>query len=333
MKKILVIRFSSIGDIVLTTPVIRALKEQLKCEIHAVTKEKYKGLYTSNSNIDKVISFEKNESEIIGELQNEEYDFIVDLQKNIRSFRIRKSLQKPFGTFPKLNFKKWMLVNFKIDLLPDVHIVDRYFEAVKLLGVQNDGKGLDYFIPENEKVIPSSLDKRLSEKYVAYVIGGQHKTKILPAGKIAEVISGTNYMSVLLGGKEDFERGEEIVKLTGNNNVINLCGKLSLNQSASLVKQSSVVVTNDTGLMHIAAAFHKPVVSVWGNTVPKFGMYPYIPGDRDKVVISEVAGLKCRPCSKIGYDKCPGKHFKCMELQNTDFIINSVNRLLTENNI
>ncbi len=325
MKKILLIRFSSIGDIVLTTPVIRALKKQLKCELHALTKKQNENLFINNPYIDKVFTFQNSEKEVIPSLKNEEYDFIADLQKNIRSARVRKALNKPFGTFPKLNIEKWLLVNFKINKLPDVHIVDRYFEAVKSLNVNNDFEGLDYFIPKKDEVKPETIDKSLSEGYIAFVIGGQHYTKILPPEKISEIINNIEFPAVLLGGKEDFERGEDVKKLTPGKKVINTCGKYNLNQSASLVEQSKLVISNDTGLMHIAAAFKKPVISIWGNTVPEFGMYPYLPGEEEKVFISEVKGLKCRPCSKIGHKRCPKKHFKCMMNQDTGKIVEVVN--------
>jgi heptosyltransferase-2 len=323
-QKILLIRFSSIGDIVLTTPVVRTLKDQLGCELHTLTRLPNKGLYENNPYVDKVFVFEKSEKEAITGLQKENYDFVVDLQKNIRSARVRRALGVPAAAFPKLNIEKWMLVNLKINRLPDLHVVDRYFEAVKRLGVKNDLKGLDYFIPAKDKLEPEQLHQSFRDGYVAFVIGGQHATKIFLPEKVAGVINKLSFPVVLLGGKEDVERGEEIVKMVKNKIVVNACGKFSLNASASLVEQCKVLVTNDTGLMHIGAAFRKPVVSVWGNTVPEFGMYPYMPGDENKVFISEIKGLKCRPCSKIGHKKCPKGHFRCMMEQDENTLARKV---------
>ncbi len=324
MKKILLIRFSSIGDIVLTTPVVRALKQQLECELHALTKKQNRGLYENNPYVDQVFFFSESEKEVIPALKKEEYDFVVDLQKNIRSARVRKALGKDSGTFPKYNWEKWLLVNFKINKLPDLHIVDRYFEAVKSLGVTNDRKGLEYFIPEKDVVNPGAEDLILAKGYVAFVLGGQHETKILPPVKVAQVINRLNWPVVLLGGKEDKERGEQVVELTKGKSVFNFCGKYNLNQSASWVMQCKVLVTNDTGLMHVGAAFKKNIITVWGNTVPAFGMYPYLPGEEERAFWSEVSGLKCRPCSKIGYKKCPKKHFKCMMDQDTEKIAEEI---------
>ncbi|HRB40127.1 MAG TPA: glycosyltransferase family 9 protein, partial [Bacteroidia bacterium] len=99
------------------------------------------------------------------------------------------------------------------------------------------------------------------------------------------------------------------------------CGITSIGQSASLIKQSKAVITHDTGLMHIAAALRKKIVSVWGNTVPEFGMYPYLPVNSVPFSISEVKNLNCRPCSKIGYNTCPKKHFRCMNDMDIQEII------------
>ncbi len=329
MKKILVIRFSSIGDIVLATPVIRALKTQGDNEIHILTKEKYKSILTQNPYVDKIHALREKWDDTVTELRNENFDFIVDLHKNLRSFRIKQALGKPSFSFPKVNVQKWIMVNFKINRLPKEHIVDRYFQAVKRLNIKNDGKGLDYFIPEKDFVDLGNYPLLKSKKFIAFVVGGRHETKIFPAAKSASVISKLDYPVVLLGGKEDEQRAREIKAACTHEKVLNACGKLNLHQSASLIRQSGLVITNDTGLMHVAAAFKKPIISIWGNTIPQFGMYPYEPGEEQKVVMAGVEGLKCRPCSKIGFAKCPKGHFRCMMEQDEDFILREAKRLLS----
>jgi heptosyltransferase-2 len=267
-------------------------------------------------------------SEITGSLRKEQFDFVVDLQKNFRSIKLRRALKRPNASFPKLNKQKWLIVNFKKDLLPDIHVVDRYFEAVKSLGVTNDNKGLDYFIPDDEQLEAGTVNPLLRKDYIGFVIGGRHNTKMMPAEKVASIISRLERPVVLLGGAEDREKGEQIKKEAEKEDIINTCGQYSLNQSASLVQQSGLIITNDTGLMHIAAAFRKPVISLWGNTIPKFGMYPYMPGDETRSVFAEVFGLKCRPCSKLGFNKCPKKHFKCMIEQDEVYILDNADKLL-----
>lgn len=315
--KILLIRFSSIGDIVLTSPVVRCLKAQLPgMELHVLTKLRFRELYALNPSVDKVYTIEASVDEVIPELRKEHYDHIVDLQRNLRSIGLWRKLRRPRTTFPKLNIRKWLLVNFHLDLMPDVHIVDRYFRAVRSLGVVNDGKGLDFFIDPTDEMDINDLPSEYHEGYIAMVIGGKHYTKILPAHKAAEVIRSLDRPVILLGGAEDHDRGEEIIRLAGPV-VLNTCGKYSLGQSASLLYQARSVITNDTGLMHIAAAFRKRIVSVWGNTLPELGMYPYLPEGEEAFIVEEVKGLHCRPCSKIGFSSCPKKHFRCMENQDS----------------
>ena len=326
MKKILIIRFSSIGDIVLTTPVIRCLKTQLPdSEIHYLTKKQNGSLLQENPFITRTWLYEKNFKELLTRLKAEKFDFIVDLHKNLRSFYILLHLRKPYGTFQKLNLKKWMIVNLRIDRLPSIHIVDRYFTAVKSLGIINDQKGLDYFIPSGEEVDLSVLPDPFRPGFIAFVIGGKHATKMFPEDKVVEVCQKLSRPVVLLGGKEDVERGNRIEQLAGST-VFNACGRFSINQSASLIRQADKVITNDTGLMHIAAAFGKTILSICGNTIPEFGMVPYLEGKENAVSrIFEVKGLSCRPCSKIGFEKCPKGHFRCMNEQDVNAMINTLN--------
>ena len=320
--KILVIRFSSIGDIVLTTPVLRCLKNQLEgeVEIDYLTKKQYKLIVANNPNVNKVYCIEKSTNEVIENLRKEGYHYIVDLHKNLRSKRVKRQLKVLSFTFDKLNYKKWLFTKFKINKLPSIHIVERYLNAVKPLGVENDNVGLEYYIPENDKIVIADLPEFLRNGYIAIAIGAQHNTKCLPTHKITEICKKLNKPIILLGGDDDILKGDDIVNKTSNL-VYNACGKFNLNQSASIVKQAEAVITHDTGLMHIAAAFNKKTISVWGNTVPDFGMYPYIPQALNQSIIIENNKLDCRPCSKIGYDKCPKKHFKCMEEISVDDIV------------
>ena len=324
--KILVLRFSSIGDIVLTTPVVRQLKTQLPgAQVHFATKPAYRSLLETNPYVDKTHVLSGSLGELIRELRAERFDFILDLHNNLRTRLIRLQLPGvPGRSFDKLNWQKWLLVNTKINRLPPLHIVDRYREAATPLGIRDDGHGLDYFIPFGQEVdVAAALPPGFRPgQYVAVAIGAQHATKRLPVEKLIELVANLAPRPVvLLGGPEDESTGH-IIELAFQNNsplhssnnplIFNACGRFSLHQSASLVRQAQFVVSHDTGLMHIAAAFGKEIFSVWGNTVPAFGMYPY----RTRFQALEVLGLSCRPCSKLGYAKCPQGHFKCMRDQN-----------------
>ncbi len=319
--KILIIRFSSIGDIVLTTPVIRCLKEQTNAEIHYLTKSSFLPVLQNNPYIHKIHTlssvFEKN----VAELKKEKFDYVIDLHHNLRSLRFKKALATNSFSFNKLNIEKWLMVNLKWNRLPNTHIVDRYLDTCKSLGVINDNKGLDYFIAKEEEVNLNTLDPIFQKGYIALVIGAQHSTKRLPLHQLEKFCRKCNKPIIVLGGKEDAAHAWHLEKIAPER-IYNACGKYSINESASLVKQAEKVVSHDTGLMHIAAAFKKEIFSVWGNTIPEFGMYPYQTNYHN----FEVKNLSCRPCSKIGYINCPKKHFKCMEMQNMDLLAEQVNK-------
>jgi len=303
--KILVVRFSSIGDIVLTTPVVRMLKKQLNAEVSYLTKSTYITLLKNNPYIDSVYQIEDSINEVVADLKKEKYDYVIDLHNNLRTQILKLRLGVPSRSFNKLNMEKFMLTTFKTDSLPEVHIVDRYLDTVTHLGVQNDNEGLNFFLNDEDKVDLSQFPN----SFIAFVIGGKHATKMLSTEKIISIINKLNESVVLIGGPEDLERGKQIIAATEN--TFNSCGKHNINQSAYLVKNAKYVITHDTGMMHIAAAFKKKIYSVWGNTVPEFGMHPYLSDSNSKII--EVKDLSCRPCSKIGYDKCPKGHFRCMQ--------------------
>jgi ADP-heptose:LPS heptosyltransferase len=308
--KILIIRFSSIGDIVLTTPVVRCLKKQKPdTEIHFLTKANFSSLVENNPYISKVYTIRDKAAEIRTVLEKEKYDLVIDLHHNLRSAQVKRALGIKAQSFNKLNIKKWLLVNLKINKLPHVHIVDRYFETIKELNITNDQQGLDYFIPAKDVVDITSAFKLIVHGYHALVVGGSYYTKQIPLNKLQEICKLSDKPLVILGGKEDIAIGERLEKeFVGK--VFSACGKFNLNQSASIVQQADKVITSDTGLMHIGSAFKKDIFSLWGNTVPEFGMYPYLPGANSQIL--EVKNLSCRPCSKLGYHKCPKGHFKCM---------------------
>ena len=321
MKKFLIIRFSSIGDIVLTTSVVRCLKKKYpNAQIHYLTKLAFAPIVQANPNIDKVFAIEKSSKSVIEKLKKEDYTHIIDLHKNLRSKKVILALGVKATSFPKLNVEKFLMVKFKMNRLPKIHIVDRYFEAVKSLGVSNDKEGLDFFIPEAEKIAA----KNLPPQYNALVIGAAHNTKSLSTEQLIKIAKGSILPVLLIGGKKELDTAKKIAEAVGDN-VINTCGEYNLYQSASVLEQASCVVTPDTGMMHIASAFNKKIISVWGNTIPAFGMYPYMPQNSNSYKIFEVEELSCRPCSKIGYDECPKKHLKCILDIDVDGIVKEMN--------
>jgi heptosyltransferase-2 len=328
--KFLIIRFSSIGDIVLTTPVVRCLKKQLAgSEVHFLTKQSFGTIVENNPYIDKVHLLAHSWETVVHELKQENYDYIIDLHHNLRTLRLKKDLGIRSFPFNKLNIQKWIYTNLKWNMMPDVHIVDRYLKTVESFAIKNDGEGLDYFIPAKDEVMQKDIPIAHHLGYIGLVIGAAHNTKKLPVEKLKELCSKIDHPIILLGGKEDVENAKQIASVDPIK-IYNACGKFNLNESADLVRKSKLIITHDTGLMHIAAAFKKKIISIWGNTVPEFGMYPYY--GKSHLAIGEtkfqIIGLQCRPCSKIGYPKCPRGHFKCMNQIKTDAIAASVKQML-----
>lgn len=319
----------------LSTPVVRALKTQLEdCEVHFCTKKQYLPLLQENPYIDRIHCLDGSLIGLIAALRKEKFHKIIDLHHNLRTAIIKVNLRVRSFSFNKLNLQKWLMVRFKINKLPNLHIVDRYMEALKPLGIKPDQLGLDYFIPAKDEVEKGWLPPSHHNGYVAFAIGAKHHTKKLPVNRIIELCDKINKPVVLLGGQEDFEVGRRVEEffmpnahseafesqlkdLNKRTSAYNGCGKFSLNQSGSIIKQAQLVFSHDTGMMHIAAALKKEVYSIWGNTIPSFGMYPY----KTKFTILENNKISCRPCSKIGFDDCPKGHFKCMNDIVFDFYI------------
>jgi ADP-heptose:LPS heptosyltransferase len=305
--------------------VVRCLKEQVEgAEIHYVTKKPFLPILRANPYIDKIHTLEDDLDRLIRQLKIEQFDYIIDLHRSLRSQWIKSRLRILSFTVHKINLAKFLMIRFKINRLPDKHIVDRYLETVRLFEVRNDGKGLDYFIPPGDEISPSDLPGDFRAGYLALVAGAMHGTKQMPVEKMVDICKKLEVPVILLGGQKEKELARMIDEQTGSH-VLNRVGLYNINQSASLIRQSRVVITPDTGLMHIAAAFKKKIISVWGHTIPEFGMVPYHP-DPDSMIF-ETRDLSCRPCTKIGREKCPKGHFRCMNDIDNDAIVRAAVQL------
>ena len=320
MKKVLIIRFSSIGDIILTTPVLRCIKQQLGIEVHYLTKNFFLGLLQYNPYLDALHSIDKEIGvDLIDKLKAEQFDFIVDLHGNWRSLQIKKALGVPSKTFSKLNLQKWLLIHLGINLMPRQHVVDRYMDTIAHLGVSNDHKGLDYFMsPE------TSVDVDLNMPFIAWSIGGSFTPKKLATAQVADVCNKIHLPVYLLGGPQEIEDAEAIIKACRHTNIKSFCGKLSLDQTALLIKNSRVLLSNDTGLMHIGAAFKRMIVSFWGCTKPSLGFAPY---DAASGSVEIISNISTRPCSKHG-KSCKHKSLGCIKFIDSKDIEKVVMKLL-----
>lgn len=318
--KILVIRFSSMGDIIYTTPVVRCLKKQLAgAEVHFLTKPAFKYIYDNNPYIDKLLLLKPSLGETIKDIKAEHYDYIIDLHNNLRTTLIKLNAGVKSSTYKKQRIRKWLSLKFNLKLVPPIHLVDRYMKTVAFLGVKNDEQPIDYYVKTDHqlnKLLPASHQNN----YVVFIIGATHFTKRMPNEKIISICAAISQPVVLLGGEDVKANGQEIALRV--NHVYNACGITTLDESVFLVSKATSILGFDTGLTHIAEAFDKPIASIWGGTAPKLlGVQPYKVKD---ALVAEI-DLPCRPCSKFGLEKCPLGHFKCMKDMPEKMIIDFAN--------
>lgn len=308
-RKILIIRLSSIGDVVLTSPIVRSLHGCYpETELHFITKAAYAALLEEHPLLTKVHRFEGDMNATIDALRAEKFDFVLDLHRNIRSRIIKSRLGLPSATYSKDRWPVLLYTRFKIGQLPQVHTVERYARALKTLDCQLDGGPLELHLPtEAHEMADKILNRYFKAPPVGVVLGGKYATKRWPVEYFAELLNELGKPVLLLGGPDEQDAAAE---LKGQLKVSHLdtVGQYDLILSAALVKRCHYLITHDTGLMHIGAAFGIPLFTLWGNTVPELGFYPW----KAQAVNLQVEGLRCRPCTKLGHDKCPKGHFKCM---------------------
>jgi lipopolysaccharide heptosyltransferase II len=325
-KRILIIRLSSLGDIILTTPFLKILRQNFPdAEIDYCIKSEYKEVLAFNPNINNIIEVD-NDLDFPGlkslrkKLQSNSYDLVFDLHNNLRTFYLKLFLR--FKTnlfvFKKYSFRKFLLVKFKLNLMKDVPpIAERYISTLNDLKEinlsQNNLHPEVYTNPEAEKKIDEILNKLKitgEEKLICIVPNAKHFTKTYPAGYYIELINkmGDDY-SFLLVGKENDKKVINNIKSGTGKNVYDLCDKLSLLELTALMKKCALVISGDTGPMHIAEAEDIPLIMIAGSSVKEFGFYP----QSENSSVIENTGLSCRPCSHIGRESCPKVHFKCMK--------------------
>ncbi len=305
-KKILIIRLSSLGDVILTTPLIRSLKNFLpKVIIEYVVREEYEDILINNPYISKIFTFTKDENrnkELTANLANNNYDAVIDLQNNFRSARLINALNCSVFKFNKRSLDKFLLVKFKINKLKDAPTIPvRYAKTINL---KLDDEGLD-IISYNS---PSEILEG-NKSYIGIAPGSRHFTKMWPAEyftELGKLINKTGKKIVLFGGTSDIEICKTLNKeIPGS---INLCNQNDILQTVVDMKKCETVICNDSGLMHAACAAKVPVLTIFGSTVKEFGFVPY----NNRNFILENNSLTCRPCTHIGRAECPKRHFKCM---------------------
>ena len=323
LNRILIIRLSSLGDILLTTPFVRAIKTQFPhIKIDMLIREEYADVIKLNPYISNKFLFKKNgksNNALLEQLRSNNYELIIDLQNNLRSKKVVSSLKIKSVKFDKRSFDKFLLVNFKINKLkeaPQIHV--RYSKTIQNLKLDN--QGLDLF---TDKSANTELNGK--NNLIGFCPGARHFTKRWPKEYFIELgnkLAQNGYTIVLFGGKIDEEICEEI--RTKINGAINLSGDDDLLQTAADMKLCKAVVCNDSGLMHTASAAGTKVIAIFGSTVKEFGFAPYNCSN----LILENNSLTCRPCSHIGRSDCPKKHFNCMKDIKPEFVFEKLKSFL-----
>ena len=323
--KILFIPSEVPEELILSTPIIRSLKKQKKATIDLALADEHFQRFSANPYVNSLKSIADRS------LRSQSYDWVIDLQNTKASKRIKKNASSAF-VFQKDNFHEWLYVQFKLNRLPHKHLVDRYFELLKPIGIQNDFEGLDYFIPDKDLVEHEWLPDSHKNGYAVFAIGSASNTQKLPIKRMIELCDRINKPIILIGEKADIPTADEIEaffkkgtdeeeraieNLNKKTSIFNACGKFNINQLASIIEHSSWVFTHENSYMQIAAAFKKHVFSIWGSSTPLFGTYPY----ETKFTVFENNKLGCRPCSKTGHRSCPKGHFKCMNDLTFDFYL------------
>ena len=318
--RFLIIRLSSIGDIVLTTPLIRCLKQHYpNSQIDFVVKAKYAELLQHHPALHDIYRFPDHGGlsalwDARAWVKAREYACILDLHKNIRSLLLTRALG---GTtvlrFKKFGYRRFLLVKFGINLYRRiVPVYQRYLEAAADLGVEDDGRGTELFVPRS---VVEGLLSRLqlygieTKKIVAFAPGAGYFTKRWPVDYfviLARQAIEAGYTPVILGDRQDVPVARAICEQAPG--AVHFAGKLSLLESAALLQLASLLICNDTGQMHMAEAVGTPVVALFGSTVEEFGFFPVL----ENSVVVENRDISCRPCSHVGRNTCPEGHFLCM---------------------
>ncbi|MBR9975165.1 MAG: lipopolysaccharide heptosyltransferase II [Bacteroidetes bacterium] len=321
LRKVLVLRLSSIGDVILATPMLRAIKRRFpECLVDMVTRREFGELLTGNPHIDRLHLLDTAEGRaglraLNLALMSERYDAVFDLHNNFRSRTIRNGLSSNVHIIRKRGVRRLLLYRFKWNTYREiVPVPERYMETTARYGVKADAEGPRLY-PDDGTRLSARLKLRAAgadpaRPSVGLCPGAMHFTKRWPAEHfvgLARLLVAEGERLLLLGGTADHEAAAAIARLAPEH-ITDLTGRLTLMETAAAMEYCRVVVANDSGLMHMATAMSRPVVALFGGTVREFGFFPY----HASSVVLEVEGLRCRPCSHIGRDRCPEGHFACL---------------------
>ena len=335
-RRILVIRLSSIGDILLTSPFLRQINLTFpQAEIDYIVKKEFEELIRYNPYINKIHIFDSSGEHSLKQLKKalkqRKYDYIFDLHNNFRSVFLRSGLSSSYqGIVKKDKFRQMLLLCFKLNFYQKPKpISQRYLETGLKTGIADDHQGLQLFWSDieskNAGLILDQLNFKKTEKYICLAPGAGYFTKRWPVEYFAKLIelihTQLKLKIIILGGTGDKEIATELVQMPY---VYNLAGQISLLETAVILSRGAVLVSNDTGLMHMSAAVQTPVIAIFGSSVVEWGFEPF----RIPHILLEEKGLYCRPCSHIGRNSCPQKHFKCMRNISPQHVFDALKSIL-----
>jgi heptosyltransferase-2 len=332
VTRILVVRFSSMGDVLLTTPLVRAIRQRHPdASLTYVTKKAYLPLLSHNPRITEVIGYDPATPlrDLTRRLAGERFDHRLDLHRSLRSRALRWSVGGRWRTYPKHRLARSILIRFKRNVYRDRRpVVERYFDAARDLDVQPDGGSLELFLSRGalDRAGRFLADRRLGRQraLVAVVPGAAHATKRWPVRRwqhLVTQLTTRGYDVVVLGGAAEQQVADDVAA-AGAEFAASAAGRFDLQGSGALLKEARCVVSGDTGLMHMATAVGTPVVALYGPTVEPFGFFPY----RARATVLE-RDLPCRPCSAMGGPRCPLGHHRCLEDITPDEVFEAVRRL------
>ncbi len=329
--KILIIRFSSLGDVLLTTPLIRLLREKYpKAQIDFLVRKEYSQVVHYNPHLSKILEFDVREGfkglkKLKNEIWHYKYHVILDLQRNLRSGYltfgrvINKLSHTDILKVRKNQIIRFILVKWKLNLYKKMYnriipVWEKYVRTAQKLEIVPDEGKLELFPSEDAQIQADQFLKNLpaGDWHLIIAPGAKHVTKRWPIDYFTDLIhqlyKSYKIKTLLIGGEQDNEVIEDILRGIPNGIALSTAGKLTLLETAVIIKKSKLVISNDSGLMHVASAFNRPLIAIFGSTVEEFGFFPNNPN----AIAIENKGLYCRPCSHIGRTSCPEKHFKCM---------------------
>jgi heptosyltransferase II len=330
---VLVVRFSAIGDILLITPLLRAIRTQYPgARIAVLTKEQYVPLLSHNPHLSEVLSVAPGEGirAIAERIRSVRYTHLLDLHGNLRSQALRRLAPGPWRSYAKRWLERATLITVKRDIYRgEIPIAERYFEAAQELDVQPDGQPPDFFIGEEADAHAadrlSTLGLGQDRPIVAMAPGAAHATKRWPVEYWVDLvrrITPTGADVALLGGPDDTELARRISDLAGAS-VGSVAGILGLQETGAVIRRAEVLISGDTGVMHMATGVGTPVVALFGPTVRQFGFFPY----HSEAAVVEL-DLPCRPCSAHGSARCPLGHHRCMRQMLPDLVFAKLTKAL-----